>query len=43
MFRLRGIDADVANLLSLSGDTADLDGVAVDDADDLDYGWITLG
>jgi len=35
---LGGIDTDIPNLLPISENAADLDGVAVDDADDLDGG-----
>jgi hypothetical protein len=35
---LGGIDPDIPNLLPISENAADLDGVAVNHADDLDYG-----
>ncbi len=43
MMDFGGIDADVANLLPISENAAYLDSVTVNDPDDLDYGWITLG
>jgi len=43
MMSLGGIDPDIPNRHAIPENTADLDGVAVDDTDDLDYGGVALG
>jgi hypothetical protein len=38
MMHLRGVNSDIAHLLPLASNTANLDGVVVDDADEVDNG-----
>ena len=43
MMNLGGVHANVSNCHAVSKNAADLDGVAVNHPNYLDYGWITLG
>jgi hypothetical protein len=43
MMDLGGIDPDIPDRHTVSDNAADLDGVAVDDPDDVDGGGVTLG
>jgi hypothetical protein len=43
MMNLGGVHANVSNCHVISENTTNLDGVTVDDPDDLDGGGVTLG